>query len=374
MVFVVAPGGTSPYGGIGRLVSATVRQWYLEDLRPQLRVLDSYGDRLSPLTALYVGGALARIIAGAQRGSIALVHIHMATRGSIARKSIIARMATRLGLPVLLHLHGSRLDSVYAKLPPLGRRWLRSTLAAATRIIVPGTYWRDVVVETVGIDAAAVHVVSNAVAGPAQVTPRASGGTCELLFVGNLTPQKGLPELVAALASPALRPLRWRLRLAGAGDAESVLQRAAAGEIRDRIDVLGWVPEARVHALLCETDVFVLPSHNEGLSVAMLEAMAHGCAVVTTPVGATLDAVRDGESALVVPPRDPAQLAEALRRVITDPALRATLQTAARQRWHDKFQIADHCRRLQTIYSEMCPALMPALPGSAEVQATGRGD
>jgi glycosyltransferase involved in cell wall biosynthesis len=193
-----------------------------------------------------------------------------------------------------------------------------------------------------------------------------------LLFLGKLTARKGLPELLEALAHDDVAPLPWRLRVAGDGDPRDFVERAAALGIAERVSFVGWVAEERVHDLLRETDVFVLPSHNEGLSVAMLEAMAHGCAVVATPVGATLDAVTDGESALVVPAGDPQRLAAALRRVIDDPALRATLQAGARQRWCDSFQITAHCRQLAVLYGELCPALAPGAGAPQEPAAPER--
>ncbi len=356
-VFVVAAGGIKHHGGIGRLVRATVRHWREHDLHPPLRVLDPYGETLSPRTLLYLLRVLLQIAWNAYRRRIVLVHVHMASRGSMIRKSIVTQVATRLGLPVLLHLHGSRLDDVHANLPHRARQWLRQTLGAARRIVVPGTYWRDVVVGTVGIDPSVVRVVANAVAGPADVAPRPPRARCELLFLGQLSPRKGLPELIEALGDPCCSRLSWRLRVAGDGDADPFAVRATGLGIADRIEFLGWIDEERVQQALRDTDVFVLPSHNEGLSVAMLEAMAHGCAIVATPVGSTLDAVTDGESALIVPPRNPARLAAALRRVIEEPELRRNLQITARQRWSEGFQIAHHCRQLVALYHEICPAL-----------------
>lgn len=362
-VFVVAAGGVRHAGGTGRLVRATVGYWQTAQLQPAVRVLDPYGLRLSAMTPLYWLRALASIACSAARGRVALLHVHMGSRGSAVRKGIIVRLAARLGVPVILHLHGSRWDDIHARLPAWARRWLRRTLEAADRVIVPGTYWRQVVVDRIGIDPAVVHVVANAVAGPAMVAPRPGGPRCALLFLGSLTPRKGLPELLETLARPEMAVLPWHLRVAGAGDVRTYRERSAALGIADRVEFLGWVEENGVRELLCDADAFVLPSHNEGLSVAMLEAMAHGCAVVATPVGATLDAITDGDTGLVVPVGDPGRLAAALGRVITDADLRARLQAAARRRWHERFQIADHCRRLQALYRDVCPGL--ALGGLA---------
>ena len=356
MVFVVSAGGVDARGGIGRLVGTTVRHWHAAGLRPALRVIDPYGSALSPMTLLYFTRALVQIGWNARQGRIALLHVHMAPRGSAVRKGIIVHLAAGLRLPVLLHTHGSRLDELHPRLPAWAQRLLRRVFAVADCIIVPGEYWRGVLVDTVGVDARVVHVLPNAVAGPSRVLPRPPRPFCEMVFVGALNPHKGLPEVLEALAHADVASLAWRLRVAGHGDDRPFRERAAALGIADRVDFLGWVAEDGVRELLSRADVFVLPSHNEGLSLAMLEAMAHGCAVVTTPAGATLDAVTDGESALLVPIGDPPRLAAALRRVITEPALRAALQAGARARWHERFEIAEHCRRLTELYGELLPA------------------
>ncbi len=352
-VFVVAAGGLSGPGGIGRLVSATAHHWRAADLQPPLRVIDPYGRRLSPLTPLHLARALWQIAWNARRGRIALLHVHMALRGSAVRKGIIIRLAAWLGVPIILHTQGSRLDEIHPRLPARVRRALHRTFDLANRIIVPGKYWRGVLVDRVGVDAAVVRVISNAVAGPPQLAPRPDLPPCRLLFLGNLTALKGLPDLLQALAHPDLAPLAWRVQVAGPGDVGACTRRAAALGIADRVEFLGWVAEAGVIELLARADIFVLPSRNEGLSLAVLEAMAHGCAVVTTPVGATRDAVTDGESGLLVPVGDPQQLAMALQRLIADPALRARLRSNARQAWSDHFDIAAHCRQLVALYGEV---------------------
>jgi glycosyltransferase involved in cell wall biosynthesis len=353
-VLVVAPGGLRGPGGIGRLVNATVRYWRYAGMQPSLRIVDTYGAALSAATAVHFLRAAVEVVWHTRRGRVAAVHIHMAARGSTVRKGVIAHLAKWSGVPVLLHLHGSRLDEFHAGLPDWGRRMLRRTLASADCIVAPGRYWRDVLVDTVGLDPATIQIVSNAAAGPSEVPRRPQRPTCELLFLGNLSGRKGLPELLEALADPALAALGWRLRIAGDGDPAPFAARAAELGLGNRVAFLGWRSEADVRALLADSDVFVLPSHNEGLSIALLEAMAHGCAVVTTPVGATLDALIDGECALLVPVGDRHRLATALCRAIADPELRAALQTGARRRWREHFDIADHCRQIQALYRQLC--------------------
>ena len=362
----MAPGGVRGRGGIGSLVASTVAYWRAAGLEPPLRVVDPYGPWLSARTPVHFARALAEIAWNARRGRIGLVHAYMAWRGSIARKGAIVHLAARLGLPVVLHAQGSRIDEWFPRLSEPTRRLVRAVFAAADRIIVPGEYWRGVLVNLVGVDASATRVVPNAVPGPRSVPARPAAAGCEILFAGNMTAHKGLPELLQALARADMAALAWRLRIASYGDPRPFVELAAALGIAERVEFLGWLDRDSMNAALSRADVFALPSRNEGLSLAMLEAMAYGCAVVTTGVGATLDAVADGKSALLVPVGDSPALAAALRRLIEEPGLRAALQAGARRRWSEGFEIAEHCRRLLAIYAELWPEL-------ATVSAEDRG-
>lgn len=90
-VYLVAPGGVRGPGGIGRMVAETISHWQSASLRPRLRVLDTYGGGLSAATPFRLAGTLLEIARGARRRDVALVHIHMAGRGSALRKGIVVR-------------------------------------------------------------------------------------------------------------------------------------------------------------------------------------------------------------------------------------------------------------------------------------------
>jgi glycosyltransferase involved in cell wall biosynthesis len=119
------------------------------------------------------------------------------------------------------------------------------------------------------------------------------------------------------------------LRIGGDGDV-AALSDLCRAELGPAASVLGWLDPAAKAAELAAADVFVLPSHDEGLPMALLEAMAWGLVPVVSTAGAMGEVVRDGANGLIVRAGDPADIEAALRRVVSDDALRAELSQAAR--------------------------------------------
>lgn len=140
--------------------------------------------------------------------------------------------------------------------------------------------------------------------------------------------------------------------------------------LTDRVVRLGAVPPDSMPDLYRAVDAFVLASHNEGLSNAVLEAMASGLPVVTTSVGGHVEIIRDGVSGHLVPPRDPDALRAALRRVFSDPAHAARMGAAARQRAIEIGDFRANGARLRR-YLESVAAARSAVRADAHVVTQG---
>ncbi|MGR9091491.1 MAG: glycosyltransferase [Gammaproteobacteria bacterium] len=195
-------------------------------------------------------------------------------------------------------------------------------------------------------------------------------GAIVFVMVANLIPYKGHADLIAtlALARDAL-PDDWAMLFAGAdsGIRETLTAAATHASIDQHIHWLGRIEQpGRAYDA---ADIAIHASHEEGFSNAVLEAMAAGLPVIATAVGGNVDAVIDGETGLLVAPHTPAAIAAALVALASDPARRAALGQAGRERVLRNFSMAECCAAYRRLYGGITgdsPARVDALiAGSA---------
>ena len=172
-------------------------------------------------------------------------------------------------------------------------------------------------------------------AGAAPAALSGAGAAATLLGLGRLHDDKGFDTLIGAM--PALP--RARLAIAGSGPQHAALARQAArAGAGGRVQFLGWRED--VAALLAACDVFVCSSRIEPLGNMVIEAWGAGRPVVACDADGPRELIRDGRDGLLVPRDDPAALAQAIGRLLDDPALRAALAAAGRQRFEAEFSRA----------------------------------
>lgn len=305
------------------------------------------GTRLDKL--LRAIGAALTFLALLLRMRRSVLHVHGASRASFWRKAPFMALARMAGWPVIFHLHGGGFQRFYEReCGPRRRAIVRFLLERAERIVVVSPRWEAWVRATFGNPR--VECVMNAVR-----IPRIEGlrGPARIAFVGRLTRDKGAYDLVEAVALLRKWNAQIRLELAGDGDAGALARHAYELGMGDRVLVRGWCPPeecARMHA---RSAIFVLPSHVEALPMSLLEAMAAGCAVIATRVGGIPDVVQDGVNGLLVAPRQPVQIAEAIARLLAEPGLAAQLGRAARATIARRHSPEGAVQDLGRIYSDL---------------------
>jgi glycosyltransferase involved in cell wall biosynthesis len=272
--------------------------------------------------------------------------------GSFWRKSIIARMAHAFRVPVIMHLHGSQLHIFFDQQPPWRKRIIRSQLESCFAVLVLSARWEQFVR---GI-APKSHVVilPNYVPVPAQRNHIAQVNSgCVFFFSGQIGSRKGVFDLLSAFRDARKVCPDIRLRIAGDGELQQATMLTRELRLDDSVTFLGWLSAADIQRELGVAEVFVLPSHNEGLPMSLLEAMACGLPVVSTRVGGIPELVTDGVNGLLIVPGDVEALTRSIILLANEPSLRATLGECARETVRLRYSLETIMPRLQYIYDSM---------------------
>jgi glycosyltransferase involved in cell wall biosynthesis len=205
----------------------------------------------------------------------------------------------------------------------------RAALEAAERVLASSAATARLLAGEFGVPADRITVAEPGTDPASRAT--GTGAPVQMLAVGAVSPRKGYPVLVEALRD--LADLDWHLTIAGSLDHAPPAGAALRDAIEEarldgRVTVAGAVDENRLARFYDRADLFVSPSLFEGYGMVLAEAMARGLPLVASTGGAAAETVPDG-AGLKVPPGEVAALRAALRRLITDPAARATFAEGA---------------------------------------------
>jgi glycosyltransferase involved in cell wall biosynthesis len=324
---------------VADLVTSLVARGVAVDLavRPSSALSELVADRVPGLTwhelpmrnALDIGSAkaLGRIV---EERAIDVVHAHVARDYPLA--AVACRAAPRARLVMTRHHY----------LPLKGNPVYRRLLASATIIAVSDSV-RATVIESLGVEAERVVTIPNWIdlaryggARDRALERRRAGITrrVAVALVGQLTPLKGQEDFLhAAAAVSAERPdVEFLIVGEDHEPGRPFLARLLALTdtlgLRDTVRFFGY--DRDLPGLFAGVDVVAVPSWNEAFSLVTAEAMAAGRAVVASRVGALAELVADGRTGILVPPQNPAALADAILHLASDPALVERLGRTAR--------------------------------------------
>ncbi len=288
-----------------------------------------------------------------ERTRARILHVHGYAASNFGR--IAAR---RAGIPLVLHEHFADPNMPwYQKVPDLFLRDLTSHAIAVSQSTA------DFLIRDRFVPDDRVNVVFNG-APLDQFAPRPReqgyGVRAELgipveapviTTIGRLNAQKGHATLIAAAGLVIARVPGVRFLIAGDGDLiDSLKAQAKALGVPESIVFAGHRKD--VPALLTATDVLCISSNYEGTPLVLFEAMAAGKAIVSTAVDGCREVIQDKRTGLLVPPKDPERLGDALLSVIEDPSLRARLERGAQQA-SKKYDISECLRAMQQIYDDL---------------------
>ena len=285
-----------------------------------------------------------------------VIHAHwVIPQGLIA---LIAKVIYRT--PVIVSAHGGDAFALQSALLVTAKRfclrhsdaWTSNTRLTSSAFGSPGSLPEPKIVP-MGVD-----VEAFAAGDGSTLRAEVPADHYVILFVGRLVEKKGVDDLLRAFALlPDELCSRSTLWIAGTGERERQLREmTAALKLRDRVRFWGNIPNSRLPDYYAAADLFVGPSvvaasgDQEGQGVVFLEAFAARLCVIATRSGGIEDVVEDGQTGILVEPRNPEELARTISRLLTDQRARSTLAANAYKKATETYSWRKVAGELETIY------------------------
>jgi glycosyltransferase involved in cell wall biosynthesis len=296
-----------------------------------------------------------------------IIHLHTSQGLGWLKDTFFVFMAKSFGCRIVLHMHGGNFDRLYDKKSRFMQNHTRRVMSLADAIIAVSTEWRRRLARIVPVDH--IFALQNCIDVDAispHLTQRSSN-VANALFLGRVGPRKGAFDLLEAMGRLKSRTCSLQVWIAGGeerqGDQVRAMARREELQLVDKCQLVGNVRGAEKAELLSKASLFVLPSYDEGLPMAVLEAMAAGLAVVSSPVGGIPEVVRDGYNGFLITPGDIATLAEKLAILASDRHLCELMGQRSREIAQRELDVKLYIERLVALYESIAS---PSGPGKGK--------
>lgn len=333
---------------------ATVEKLILENISEiEIQHITSHDEGTITHRILVFSRAASQLALLLFRGKVDLVHIHLSDGGSLLRKALIASIVRWFRKPVIVHAHGAEFHTTYFQLPHRLQRLLGIVFRQCSSFIVLSNTWKEFYMSQLGLKEKQMVVLPNPTKLPLEIPDRSQSPLVRFVFLGRVGARKGTFDLIKAFSKlSADAQAQAQLLIAGDGDLVQAKELVAQLEISDRVTLLGWIGAQQRETLLSDADVFVLPSYNEGLPMALLEAMGWGLPTIVTPVGGIPEVIQSEQNGLLINAGDVTRLTAAMQTLVDHPQQRLELGKAARST-ASLYDIHVYCDRLSALYAAL---------------------
>jgi glycogen(starch) synthase len=294
-----------------------------------------------------------------------IIHLHTAMIWHVADA-----IRGHTNTPVVYHVHS--VDRAEYEIGHEPNQWLAqaieqgNAISSSDRLIAISHSERELLEFYYPNDRDRVRVVGNGIADSAlarrsAARPRDSHAPL-VLYSGRLVERKGIHELLAAIPSILRVQPRARFVLAGGPpnvSSHDLKRQWLPPELAchsSRVDFTGWLTPTQVDQWYAAADMLVVPSRYEPFGMVVLEGMLHGLPIVASAIGGPAEILKDAHTGLLVPPRNPRALADAISRLVKNPSTRTRIGAAAAREVRRRWSWPQRVQRMRAVYRELSPA------------------
>jgi glycosyltransferase involved in cell wall biosynthesis len=319
------------------------------------------GGRFSLMNMTYLTRQIFQFIEIGIRMRPKLVHLPVTSGLAFWKAAVFILLGQILGMKTLAHLHGGMFDIYYRNSRPSQQKFIGWVFHRADVIVALSERWRRFLLDEIGADLC-VEVVNNPVdhmfaRALDQVSDNDSSKEEIILFLGSLGKRKGVFDILKAV--PLVRGTHPHARFFFAGREETrgeeqrINQVYQENQLAESVQFLGQITGLSKLELFQRAMIFLLPSYGENMPFSLLEAMAVGLPVITTPVGAIPEVVKDGNNGFIIQPGDYKALAERISQLLNDHHLRTAMSKANIARIRQDFLPEVAMEHIDKVYRQL---------------------
>ena len=292
---------------------------------------------------------LYRIVHLVYKEKIDIVHIHTCSGFTYWRDCLYVVVSKVFGCKVVLHVHGGFFDQFICGLDPVRKIFFKFSFKLPSSIVVLSSEWKNKLRQY----APCSIVLTNGVKIP-DVKKKVNLKQIVFLFLGNLGKEKGVFDLVKAVKKSRKNGFKGVVQIAGKeienGDKAKLESYIRELELSDQVHLLGEIGGQEKERILAGSDCLVLPSHGEGLPMAILEGMAYSMPVLATNVGAIPEVITHGQEGFLFDVGDVDALAGGLNQLDKSRNLIEKMGKKAKDRVAGRFSMEAMIDKLSCIY------------------------
>lgn len=284
-----------------------------------------------------------------------LVHIHSSFGPSFYRKMPFIYMASWAKIPIINHIHGADFDEFYVNAPEKKKAQIRNVYNKCSKLIALSTEWKERLSQIVPEEK--ITIIENYSILHEEAYKNRQSRSCnnQVLFLGELGHRKGCYDIPSVVELVAKKIPNVKFVLGGAGSPEdeaAIKKLVHEKNVEQNVEFPGWVRNEKKDHVLCNADVFFLPSYNEGMPMSVLDAMGYGLPVVSTNVGGIPMIVHDGENGTCCDAGDVEKFAEGIIYLLTDDAARKSASEESMDIVRRGYSLEAHLALLEQAYEE----------------------
>jgi len=345
-IFMIGP-SLKTQGGISSVLNI-----YMKNFKNSLNLnfIPSYSGQSRIKDFALFAGAVFQVIFINIFHKSPIFHIHVASKGSYLRKSILAKICLLFEHKVIFHIHGAMFDKFIEESSAHRKNSIIALLNAVDRVVVLSESWFSYFSNHIPKNKLLVIYNPSSTFKP-EFSKNYNQKRVRVLFMGRMGERKGIYDLINAVK--LIKDIDFILNIYGDGDVAKVKELVEKEKLQRIITVNNWVVHSKINEIYENSDIMVLPSYAEGLPMSLLEAVGKGLALISTKVGGIPEIIKNGENGFLISAGDVVALSEKLKELMETPGLIEKMGKQSHVIAGEKFSVRKIEEQLQELYSSL---------------------